>query len=515
MRLLSFTYGTLTVGNGGSADYHLTGRYRFGQDYDRASLVFEVVVQNDDADLFLAAEAALVAAYRTPDQALLVVLSATTRHSYAPVSNTGFNTRASARKLGGPEDTATSAKYECSVSIELPASLTGRGGRRSSSVNVSTTTSGRRDVTVTGVYTALANNAARAQFAASVDTYCQSILTGLGGTWERVGTPTAESDDQDKTIRFTRSYAEVVYPQAATLVAAYPALLQPRLSLRRARASLQSITAAEPLREVVADFTASVVNSSADLVNLWESAVRPFMISEVERLSGGGTVAVVREAPLYGLNERQVSASMTMLVSVGLLKARISVSDSEDLGQLHKPVWSGNPYERDQYQGPMSFVRVVTKRALSTQPVVLGAPAYPGLKLVRQGGNVETFEEGVPGNSFTLYQAEARYVFVRADLNPGSSGGGGAGQTQERAHTVGRGGGAAGAGAGAAAQLGPGGDPPGVLDPAAGGGGAAGGSGSALGIFGIGAGLSLDFGGSFGIFDLNTGGFRLDFGGGK
>lgn len=504
-RLLSFTYGSLTVGNGGSADYHLTGRYRFTHDYDRASLVFEVVVQNDDPAVFLASEAALLAAYRDQDQALLVVLSATTRHSFDPTTNTGFNTRANARKLGGQEDTGNSSKYECSVSVELPATRSGRGGRRSSSVNVSTTTSGRRDLTVTGVYTALVNNAARAQFAAQVDTYCASILSGLGGTWEKVGTPLAETDDQDKTIRFTRSYAEVVYPQAAALVAAHPALIQPRLSVRWSRASLQSITQAEPLREVVADFSASIV-TSADLPNLWENAVRPFMIREVERLSGGGTVAVIREQPLYGLNERQLVASMTLLVSVGLLKARISVSDSEDFGSIFKPVWSGNPYERDEYQGPASFVRIVTKRALSTSPITLGAPVYPGLKLVRQGGNAESFEEGLPGNSIRLYTAEARYVFVRADVSPTGSTGGNT--TQVRAGTTGRG--RALGGGGAAGQLGPGDSPPGVLNPGGGAGGNAAG-GDAAGIFGIGAGLSLDFGSSFGIFDINTGGFSLDF----
>lgn len=507
-RLLAFTYAGVTVGNGGSADFHLTGRYRFAHDYDRASLVFEVVVQNDTPATFLASEAALVAAYRTPDQALTVVLSATTRHSYDPAANSGFNIRANARKLGGPEDTATSAKYECSVSVELPANLTGRGGRRSSSVNVSTATSGRRDLTVSGVYTALANNAARAQFAAQVDTYCASILTDLGGTWEKVGTPQAETDDQNKTIRFTRSYAEVVYPQAAALVAAHSALIQPRLSIRRSRASLQSINPAEPLREITADFTASIVNPSADLVNIWENAVRPFMLREVERLCGGGTVAVIREQPLYGLNEREIAASMTMLVSIGLLKARISVSDSEDLGINFKPVWDGNPYSRDQYQGPASFVRVVTKRALSTQPITLGPPSYPGLVLVRQGGNAESWEEGLPGESFTLYQADARYVFVRADLSADGRTGGST--TQVRQGTTGRGRALGGGGGGAAGQLGPGDSPPGVLNPGAGAGGNAAG-GDAAGIFGIGAGLSLDFGSSFGIFDINTGGFSLDF----
>lgn len=507
-RLLAFTYGALTIGNGGSSAYHLTGRYRFNHDYDRGSLTFEVVVQADDHADFVAAETALLDAYRLPDQALSVVLSATTRHSFDPAANSGFNLRASARKIGGEEDTALSAKYECVVTVELPANLTGRAGRRSSSVNVSTTTSGRRDVTITGVYTALANNAARAQFAAQVDTFCNSILTDLGGTWEKVGTPLAETDDQNKVIRFTRSYAEVVYAQAASLVANHPALIQPRLSIRRSRASLQSITGGEPLREITVDFAASVVQVSADLTNLWESAVRPFMIREVERLSGGGTIAVIRETPVYGLNERDIAASMTLLVSVGLLKARISVSDSHDLGLIFKPVWSGNPFERDEYKGPESFVRVVTKRALSTSPISLGAPSYPGLRLVRQGGNSDSWEEGLPGESFTLYQADARYVFVRADISQDTGGGG----TRERL-TTGLGSTSGRAGGGAGAQLGPGGSPPGVLDGVAGGAGGADPS-NPLGIFGIGAGMSLDFG-SPGIFDIGGGPFRLQFSSGS
>jgi hypothetical protein len=430
-RTLAFTYGSLTIGNGqADSSYNLTGRYRFTQDYERAALQFEVVVSNATHATFLAAEAALLAAYRLPDQTLTVALSASNRHVFNPTANSGFNIRANARKIGGEEDTAHSAKYECSVTVELPANLTGRAGRRSSSVNVSTSPAGRRSLVVSGVYTALANNAARAQFAAQVDAYCSTVLTGLGGTWEMVGTPTAESDDQDKTIRFTRHYSEIIFGQAIGTTD-HAALVDPKLVLRRTRTSAdssQSLGSAQALVEISADYSVSVkIDQTTDLDALWSETIRPYVLQEAERYAGG-TVVVTRETPGFNPSENTFSVAMTIMADAGskFFQARTEVSDSIDYGIILKPVWDGNPFSRDRYDGPGSWVRTLSRTTLTRGVDTISGnevvsdhgepPQFEGFVEVREARRARSWNLGLPGEDIPLRASTTSYTYVRADV---------------------------------------------------------------------------------------------------
>ena len=434
--------------------YRLTGKHSFTHGYERAELSFEVLVQDDTAAVFRTAEAALLAAYQKPDQALLVVLSSATRHTYDPAvaSNTGFNARANARIVPGSDSTANSARYSCTVVVELPATLAGRAGRRSSSVDVATSAAGRRTLTVSGVYTAMANATARAQFEAQVATYCGEITTALTGTWEIVGTPKAEADDQNKTIRFTRQMREVRYNQAVATLD-HAAIVDPKLLLRRSRTAAGSSAArafgnVEPLREVTADWTASIrFSETTDLDALIESTVRPFVLAEAERV-GGGSAILVREQPSFDPNENMLSLSMTFLVDSGaaFIAATVEVSDAIDTGVILKPVWDGNPYSRDRYQGTASHVRTLTRR---TKRIAAGglvttkggvsrvvvdqgkAPEFSGFVKVRESRRSRDWNEGLPGGvQIPVRMSESVVVYVRADqADPGASattdGGGG------------------------------------------------------------------------------------------
>lgn len=432
-RLLAFTYAGLTVGNGGSDDYVPTGRYTFTKDYERALLTFEVVVQNDDRTTFLTSEAALVTAYSTPDQSLVVVLGASTRHSFVPGSNTGFNARPTLRKLGGPEDTANSAKYECTVAVELPASLSGRAGRRSSTVNVAVGPSGRRSLTVSGTYTALSSNSARAQFEAAVDTYCNGVLSGLTGTWRLVGTPSSEADDQNKVIRFSRTYEEIKLARLATHLTANASIVFPRLLIRRTRSSgefSQDIGSAQPLIELSADYEASVLFSeTTDLSQLYEQVIRPYVVSEAERVAGG-TVVVTSETPTFDPHENRVSATLTLMADPGseFFLSRTTVNESIDKGLIFKPVYDGNPYSRDKYRGHASWVRTLTRTTVGRGSLIVAGrvvsdhgdpPHFPGFEEVREARRANSWTIGLPGlPQLDLRASSTTYTYVRADESP-------------------------------------------------------------------------------------------------
>ncbi len=205
-RLIKITYGSLAIGLGGNASITLADKYRCAYNYDAFSISFECVVRSATRSTFLTAEAALVAEFRKLDQDLDVELGGTNRHSFAASSNTGFLARPSCEKLGGEEDTANSARYRCTVTVQLPADLSGRDGRRSSVVSVEETPSGRKRASISGEYTALSSNSARAQYEASIAAFVSTTLSDLSLTSTDLVVNTYNYDDQNKILRFSRTY---------------------------------------------------------------------------------------------------------------------------------------------------------------------------------------------------------------------------------------------------------------------------------------------------------------------
>ena len=446
-RTLSFQYGSLVIGAGQADDnYHLTGKHRFAQDYQTASLTFEVVVSASTPAAFLTSEAALKAAYRLPDQALTVELGGTARHAFDPADNSGFNVRANTRIVPGPESTDRSARYECSVTVELPANLTGRAGRRSSSVNVSASPSGIRSATIQGVYTALANNAARAQFAQEVDTYANGVLSGLGGTWELVGTPSAEGDDQDKVIRFSRVYQELLFDQASG-VRNHAALVNQRLTFQRTTESSNSalgLGSVAPLIGIDVSYAVDVVAAeTTDLATLYAGTIRPHILEQAQRIASAGTIVVASESPAFDPVENRIEARLSLVADSGaqFYRAQVAWSEKHDYGVILKPVWNGDPFARDLYQGLASQTRTLRISTVSDSqgahqlafPSTIGhakPPEMPGFIEVRANRSVSYFSVGISANELPMQGVTTSYTYVRANVQNG--GASGLGQTRER-----------------------------------------------------------------------------------
>ena len=368
-RLIKITYAGLAIGKDqADSSYNLADKYKISSGYTEFSITFEVVVSNSTRSTFLTSEAALIAAYRKPDQALEVVIGSTARHDYDPADNTGFNARATCVKVGGPEDTANSSRYRCQVTVQLPADLSGRSGRQSSTVTVDTTASGKRTVTIEGSYTALSTNAATDQYAAAADTYCSGVLTAVGGTYNLL----PESyvyDDQDKVLRFKRVYQEVF---AAESVAATDnaAICDQRLVIERGDTQEggpwgdggwdRKVT---PLRRVRAIFSCSVKSSqTTDLKTLYEGTVLPHLDAQVNAVTGG-TLVRVSATPSFDVGENRLQATVEYLADVGssFLAADIRVTQEIDHGIRLVPVWDGSPFSRDLYHVPQAKIITVER----------------------------------------------------------------------------------------------------------------------------------------------------------
>ena len=435
-RTLAFTYGSLSVGAGQSdANYTLTGLYDFDEGYSVALLSFRVAVNSATVGGFLSSEAALIAAYTKPDQKLEVVLSSTTRHTYDPSTsvNTGFNQRATCERVPNHRlNTDRSGMYECSVTVDLPADLSGRAGRMSSRINVSEDPSGRRTCTVTGVYTALSNVQARAQFAAQIDAYATTgVIGGLGGVWDLVGDRDAESDDQDKHLRFVRVYREIKHDQSAegTDLAA---VVNPSMIIRRALVATESpVGTAEPPARLQVEYSADVkFSSTTDLDALWRDTIRPYALTEIERIADTPLWAVNEETVRFDPDNNRLEAVLEIVGDPGanFWQLRKDWAESANTGTVLRPVWNGNKWARDRYQGTASHTRSLTYTTVG--PTVLGtpgvgkmprirhpsAPAISGFIRVRTSRRVRERSVGIAGEETPIYIATTQYFYVRADI---------------------------------------------------------------------------------------------------
>ncbi len=362
-RTFQVNYGGYVVGlSGDDSEVKPTDKFRMDQDYTTVSCTFEVIVLGASASAFQSAEAALIAAFTKPDQALTVTLGGSTRLTFDPSSNTGFNAQPGIEKLGGVEDTDRSARYRITVAMGLPADLSGKDGRQSSSVAVTVDPAGIKTVTLSGVYTALSSNSARAQFESAIATYVAAVKSTLSITdWELVGRPTEEDDDNGKVLRFSRVYRELIHNQGIGTVDV-AGIVNDRLRIRRNDGATNDTTElgqTEPLRSLSLSYTCFVDRgTSTDLDGFYESTIRPHLINQATDIAGTGVI-VTDETPTFDIAANRVYVDMRLEADTGtgLLAATVETEDIVSSGEVRFVLWDGNPFRRDVYQGPQSHVR--------------------------------------------------------------------------------------------------------------------------------------------------------------
>jgi hypothetical protein len=367
------TYGNRTVGAG--TDYPITGFHGVDVEYGLTSVSFEFMVTESSESAFATTCAAMESDFRTPRARLRLFLGSATLLDLNPASgtNTGFNARSKIRKKRGPEDTARSRVYVVTIDVQTPADLTGQSGRLDSRYNVEVEPGGRKTLTITGSYTALTSNAARAQFEAAIGTYESTLYTALGGTWELVRTPQSESDDTDKTLVFTRVHRSIVLDQSGSAVNDAD-IVDHVITVTRGRSApgdTQRGAAVARFQEIRVRFSCWVLASGGDLRTKWEDVIRPWLKSYAFSITGASTGAVVEDEPEIDGTTRRIEAHLRILALNGsnVIALNVTTQDETDEGLLLVPVWSGDKFAKDLIQGPANRTRTVTttgRRVLTT-----------------------------------------------------------------------------------------------------------------------------------------------------
>jgi hypothetical protein len=437
-RILKVVYGGLTIGKDQSGTaLNLTGVYRTELTYESFRIDFTVEVAHAVRATFLTAEASLVEALTTPDSTLLVELSGTGRHSFDPAANTGFLGRGSARKVHG---TGNSAEYACSVVMQLPADLAGRSGRRNGRIRVTASSSARRRAVFTGEYTALSTNSARVQYASAVQTWIDGELTALTGEWsDRTSEEVFDYDEQNKILAFQRVFEVVIFAesQGATEVAK---LVGQNLIVRRTTVGADSHPSfrARALVAMSATYSVSVpYDLDTNLAALWEGTILPHILAVAGRLASGRAV-VVRGEPVYDLPNNGIAAQLDLRVDTGsrIYQGRIEIDDDVDLGVKLNEVWSGDPEEVDDYQGPRVHMRTVTATVVTAPGAAVNVPEFkqPGFVELRQRRRSDPFDIAAPGSGqLVMHGLTLVRVFRKAKLRRRqATGGDGTDRTQVR-----------------------------------------------------------------------------------
>ena len=454
-RLIKIAYGGITVGLGGNASITLTDKYTVSYGYTEFAITWECVVRSSTRATFLTAEAALIAALRKPDQDLDVELGGTNRHAFAASDGTGFNARATCAKVGGAEDTANSARYRCSVSVQLPADLTGRAGRQTSMVSVDATPAGRRTVTISGTYTALSTASAAAQYVTAGTTYCDTVLSDVGGTYELL-TPLNSSgsgfaaaagfryDDQNKVLSFSRSYREVIFNQGVgTLDVA--AIKDPSFVVIRITPPAEgdpTVTNAPfvRLRGVYSCWVDK--DTTTDLLTLYTGTIRPHLLAQMDAHSGAGSSVVVHDEPAFDKTENRISATLEAVASPGsgLVSSRLEVEDEVTSGKAWAPVWSSDPFAVDEYSVPALHLKTVRRTTLAitgTSAERPEIPEFPGFSEVRHARSQHRESLGGVSSRFSLTLLVETFLWRKVTLSTAGGGGGGGGLASQVRQQVG------------------------------------------------------------------------------
>lgn len=204
-RNLSVIYGSLTCS---ASPYRLTEYSGIEVSGAVAVVRWTVIVTGTSDSNFQSNIETFETAMKTRFQRLQVVQGGQNLADFNPATYSGFNHLPEAVKPGGPPDSGRARRYECRVEVGLPAD--DNTGRRGSDVSIHTDITGRKQVIITGQYTASEDDTltALANFEDKHAAYASGLLSSIGGTYHLTDMRPVH-DDQNGLCDFTLVYDEI------------------------------------------------------------------------------------------------------------------------------------------------------------------------------------------------------------------------------------------------------------------------------------------------------------------
>lgn len=406
-RLLSITYGSLTMG--GASEYHLHNVHLEDENYDAGSVEFDVLIANTTT----AGWASLLAAFKLelgkPHQALSVVMNGSTTLAVTPATNTGFLTRPKIRLLASHR-TKKTCLYRVTISWVKPASYEAvtRKYRREASITLRTSDVGLRTLIVRAVYTAGGTGPGSSAFehaTTDFETYTDGLKTTLGGTWDEAE-PEVTHDDEDKIASASATFRESAIPETAAGDDAGLVGVTYFVTTHRSQTDQLTGAPADAPTIVSVEFSAGVkLSASTDPEAYARDLVLTYFRTLVDlHAYAPGTLYLVDEKVRVDVRANRVGGVLAYLaVGTSLLSSALLTAEFLRTGKGYPAVLSGSPWTRDEHDGAGDRKRVIVLRTLELAEGVAG-PDDPSQ------GPFRAAVEAAIGEGFKLLQDDAPLV---------------------------------------------------------------------------------------------------------
>ena len=389
-RELSFAYGGFTVG--GSSGREITGIMRREKRFKE--VVFEVTfdIGKTTQATFDTEVAAVEDAFRKPYQNLILTTGSTTE-TYSQSANTWLEPIPEIIKQ---EENASgrSRRYTVRIVAGLPANTGGETvtGLQEHAVDVAYDGARIRTISITGTFTAVTSNDARAQYEAQIASLESSIFTALSiaaANRELVEEPQGEQSYNNKTIQFRRVWRELVFSQGGSTLNDSGLVKQEFRVHRKRMAPGDTATNTKRLVEISVEYFAIVDATVTTDLKAKYNAIRGWIIAQAVATQGGGSAALVDETftPNFDLNTITVGMTIFMTSGSNIIEDELSTEDYFEFGGVLVPAWTGNSMSKYRYQGPAKRIRTITHKwknvgsagssisnSIGQQANVLGSP---------------------------------------------------------------------------------------------------------------------------------------------
>lgn len=360
---IRIVYGGVLIGGDSDLEpfeYHFIDRGK-----DSSEFRFSFGIDEDTAEDFAAQCVFVEDQFRTPYQDLLVTIDGAQLLSLSQSGNTGLDALPTIRKGDDPLNTGRSRLYEVTILYGTPADKASMSGRRESSVDVTYSAARVRTATLSGIWTAIGSNDARAQYESAFPTWRAAVLSALGGTWDEPANEIAEHSTNDKTLDFRVVYKEIIRNQGEGGLND-AGIVDPTLIISRETEAFGDSINPEAKRLVIMEgrFEASIdTGVTTDLPTKF-NAVKAWLIDQIEEVLAGGGMSVVNIRPEYDEFENVIRATFRCQGlddgSGSLVESRVTVRDNHQYGREFVPAWTGNVYSVYEHQAPAVYIRTIS-----------------------------------------------------------------------------------------------------------------------------------------------------------
>lgn len=388
-RELSIIYGSVTTGGASAATYNIDGWYSLsferGLDSITATLAWDVIVKGSSASNLESNCDTLEQEFVKPYLRARVLLDGATGVDWNPSDDSGFNAQPKCEKVGGPPDSARARKYRCSVAVQLPAD--NNNGRINSNVSVDFSKSDLRTVSFNATYTAQGGTGAYDNAQAKFGTFCSSILSSLGGTYEILGTGTFDFDDQDKICNARAQYKEILYNQSSG-GADQSAVVDHEVNFNLSEVAPGDTPGgpygeARRLATITATYSCNVdFGVQTDLNSLWKNTLRPYLIQQARTIFQANIVAVTENGPSFNKSENTINCNLRMsavIQGATVFQYSVTQTRNENPGPTIIPVYDGNRYAKYVYEDIAETTRTTTINAVFSD--IRGIQRIKGIRL--------------------------------------------------------------------------------------------------------------------------------------